>query len=226
MKKTLTRAALLWAVALSSHGAILTYTALNGVGGFLPAVGGSATYTEDFSAGAVYSNFQFLGGSGNTGLNRGVYGGQVTDQVDAQVGTVCPCPVQTTIISLNSGNMFGFAANWDLGAFGAGSNVIISIRRASDSAILTVGTISDFTSGYFFGWTSDEAFDQVILSGGNAVAQSAPSSWESFTFDNVLLENTSNGGGGGGGGGVPEPSTFGLMGVAMIGLGVLRKFRS
>ncbi len=118
-----------------------------------------------------------------------------------------------------------FGADFDLSPFGAGQGVLLTITFSNNTTqqlAVALGGLAGtgFETPFFFGFTSDTAFSSVTLSGGSVTPGQ---NGETFNLDNLLLEqagtNTQEPSG------VPQPSTFGLMGLAMVGLGFARKFR-
>lgn len=208
---------LLGAALAASSASAAVITTYNSLATFNASsiVGGSPTVTEDFNGNtSVFTTFTLLGGAGQLGHVRGFAGGLLIDQVTNTA------PLQTTVVTLNGGSMTAFGGTWDLGYAGPGSHVILTVTFA-DTSTQQVTTLTNTSGPFFFGFTSDTPFNSVTFSSANANGTFL----ETFTLDNVVVEQF-GGENGGGNGEIPEPSTFGMMGLAMIGLGAMRRFRS
>ena len=132
---------------------------------------------------------------------------------------------QTTTISLTSGEaMLGLIGLWDLSPNGAGSNLRITVNfQGGGSQDLTqilgntiLGAPGDGNPGqsatpFTFGFTSSQAFTSITISGALNVGV------ENYTLDNLQAGLVANA--------IPEPGTFGMVGLAMVGLGLLRRTR-
>jgi hypothetical protein len=177
-------------------------------------VGGSATVTETFAGNtSLFTTFSVA--PSPYGFSGDLRNTRITN-------------TYSEVVTLNAGNMTAFGGNWDLSPGGIGSGVKITISLVGGGTqvltpILGYATGTTGTNPFFFGFTSDVAFTAVTLSIGGQNGSFS----EVFTLDNLLVEQD-------GGAppppppppsGVPEPSTFGLMGAAMVGLGLLRRAR-
>lgn len=173
----------------------------------------SATETFNGSSSSIFTLQQL----GNTvGNNRGFdpVTGKFYDQVlNQSVGA------ETTNVSLiGNGAMYGVSGTWDLSFLGAGGGVKITLNLVGGGTqTLTQilgspnnGNTGNSSSAFFFGFTSDAAFTSFTLS-GNAVGVA-----ENYTIDNLTVLTTSP---------VPEPATFALMGLSLVGLGLARRAR-
>lgn len=174
--------------------------------------------TEQFNGTTGLLNIVLTGST----IGRGVQLTNYADVVDQN-------PLQTTTISRPglSGGMRAFGANWDLSPGGAGTNVLVTINfqgGGSQQLTYVLGSGGNLPAGgaFFFGFTSDTAFTSVTLSAANPDTVFALS--ESYTFDN-LTTASAPGGVTPTEGQVPEPATFGMMGAALLGLGLFRKAR-
>ena len=153
------------------------------------------------------------------GATHSVSGGVWNDVVSSTSS-----PAQTTTISLTNGNsMLGVIGLWDLSPGQNGSNIQITINfvgGGSQTLTQILGGTTGFASGnantgnatsqFTFGFTSSQAFSSFTLSGAIPVGQ------EAFNLDGLQAVSPTA---------VPEPGTFGLVGLAMVGLGLLRRAR-
>lgn len=202
---------------------ILTYTD-SGSFNSSSVVGGSTTVIEDFNTNA--SLFTTFNVEGTVGGTPGFTGGVRTTRVT---------PSYSEVITLDAGSMTAWGATFNMApGSGLGSGLRVRITFADTSTQLVTLSSGPFSGqnaiiGYnvgdggtfFFGFTSDTAFTSVtLLSAGASGLQN-----ETFNLDNMLVEQSGDAPEPPPSGGVPEPSTFGLMGAAMVGLGLFRKFR-
>jgi hypothetical protein len=193
--------------------------------GFATALGtgdSNGTYsnsvTEAFNGTvSLFTNISLQGGS--QGMIRGVGVSTFHDQVDANAGTL-----QTTTISRSGGVLLTAAgADWDLGPTGPGTNVTLTINfQGGGSQVLTYvlgANVGSPGASFFFGFTSDTAFESFTLQSANTSL--GGSTAETFDYDNLTTAAAAAPPPPS----VPEPATFGLMGAAMLGLGLVRRFR-
>ncbi len=207
--------------ASSAFAATILFTDANqfNLSSVVNANGPGPTFTENFNTNtSLFSTFNVQGSV--NGL-PGFSGGNVSGTTDGVRNTQVTFGY-SEVITLNSGNMTAFGATWDLSPGGAGAGVNITIALVGGGIQVISLPSNNFTSEFFFGFTSDVAFTSVTLSQAGLVGSGV----ETFNIDDMLIEqagavvppdNPPSG--------VPEPSTFGLMGGAMVGLGLIRKFR-
>lgn len=227
MKKLITLAVLSAAfTAPSAFGALVTY---NTSASFIASsvVGGTVTGTEAFG-GSSSTLFTITNNpNGGSSISGGIRSTKVTNGALSQPiysETITPIAGAAVTGGTLNGPLSAWGADFDivtLGGIGQGLNAIINFVGGSSTTISNINLLEPSPDGiFFFGVTvgaGDPLITSVILQAAN---QNSPDSIaESFSYDNVLVKGaiTSSG--------VPEPSTFGLMGAAMIGLGLLRRLR-
>jgi hypothetical protein len=76
-----------------------------------------------------------------------------------------------------------------------------TLNLVGGGSVLVGTEVPNTSTGEFFGFVSTDAFTSVFYDGGTQ-----PGSAETHTLDNLQFAA------------VPEPATFGLMGLAMAGL--------
>lgn len=200
--------------AMSAFGATITpFTNSTAFGTAVAAIPGTGTVTEGFntSSSSIFQitfNIHLLATSPTT---RGISGGSLLDEADSG-------RQQNTVISLlNGGPIYAVSGLWDLTPNGAGSGlrILLNFVGGGTQTLTQIlgptggGNVGNFTAPFFFGFTSDQAISSFqILPAGSVT--------ETFRLDNLTVATNVT---------IPEPSTFGLMGLALIGLGAFRSRR-
>lgn len=201
-------------MAGSAFGAVINpYTDSTAFGNATALYTSSATETFNNATSSIFTINDVGGGS-----FRGI---DTTQQklYDAVSNTNLGAAVQTANIGLiGNGNMYGVSGTWDLSFLNAGAGVKITLNLVGGGTqtltqILGVspsGNTGDSSAPFFFGFTSDTAFTSFTLSANlNGVT-------ENFTIDNLKALTAVP---------TPEPATFGMMGLALVGLGIARRAR-
>ncbi|WP_205836533.1 PEP-CTERM sorting domain-containing protein [Iodobacter violaceini] len=158
------------------------------------AVGGSFI-TEDFSDNSLIAGLNVSG----TGPRFSISDNRVNDSLTG--------PNSTTISY--SGKTKGFGGNFDLTPSGPGKGLKLSLSDGSLFNFTLPDEISNTYAGQFFGFVSDQYFSTVKLTAGTQGI--FPS--ESYNFDNIVIATAP----------VPEPETYALMGIGLIGLFAARR---
>lgn len=210
MKRLLTVSILGTALAASSaFGAIVTY---NNQGSFVTGtvIGGAILGVENFNSGnsslftltnnSAQSSFVNLGG-GDFAWQSGV-GVGVTQTITPVVGPL-------------SG--FGGTFNTSPGVLGSGLTITVNYASGGPSVFSNIG------NGTFFWGVGVDGVSPLITSVVIQAGTNPGFTGEVFQLDNV--QRVLPGNNEGPGPTVPEPSTFGLMGLAMVGIGLARKLR-
>ncbi len=146
--------------------------------------------TEDFSDAVLNAGVSVVSDSGN------VVGGEWSD-------LVVPGGASTTF-SFSQG-IFGFGGDWDLaGPGGQGTGIAITLTLLAGGTEILTTEIPRDTSNTFWGFVTNIAFTDVLLTAGTQV-----SGVETFTMDNMVYSSASP---------VPVPAAVWLFGSGVLGL--------
>jgi hypothetical protein len=203
-------AALGAATAVTSHAAVITPYTWAGTFNASAIVGGAPTYIENFDNNtALFTTFTLTGGVFvQNGVTRQVMNNSFRDQIDDGPGAA-----QSTAIGLiGGGSMTAFGAYFDLGIANFGQGIVITIDFGGGNTQV-VTTLAGFIG--FYGFTSDTPFVSVTLT---SQAGFASNMLEDLILDDIVIEASN--GPNPSPNGVPEPATFGMMGLALAGLGL------
>ncbi|WP_206434477.1 PEP-CTERM sorting domain-containing protein [Iodobacter ciconiae] len=118
----------------------------------------------------------------------------------------------STTISYTSG-LLGIGGNFDLSLNDPGMGIKLVLSGDTFSNFVIPTEINKYTTGGFFGLISDTAFSSLKLMAGT---QGTPCvNGEQYSLDNLSLATVAAP--------VPEPETYALMGVGLIGLIAARR---
>ncbi len=98
----------------------------------------------------------------------------------------------------------GFGANWDLTPDGAGTGIDIAIQLFSGGSLVGAGSIPNSFAGEFWGFTSTELFDKVVLTFGGQ-----PGNAETYYMDNMVFSPIP----------LPAAAWIGLAGMGCVAAG-------
>lgn len=190
-------AAALLGVGVDSKANAATFAIFTDRPSFEAAVDGTAV--EDFTDATLVPGLTIMSDSGF------ISGGRFQDFLGNSNN-----PTQTAFLTAQA--LIGIGGEFDLGAAGSGPGSGIQITAffvGGGSQALPIEIPNSFT-GNFFGFTSDMAFDKVVLSSGS---QLGPTGVESYDLDNLTLAPSA----------VPLPGTLPLLGGALAALALFQR---
>ena len=192
MKQLLIAGTALALVAFQSVSANAAITFFSSIPAFDAAAG--TVVVEDFADTTLVPGLSF------TSTVGAISGGLFNDRVVRGGAT-------TTFNIAGGTNAFGGLWNEQPGGFGQGLDFTITLLNLST---VVLATQLDGFSGQFFGFTSTDKFDTVLITAGNSGGVA-----ETYNLDDLRF-----------GAGVPEPTTWALMLLGFGGLGLsLRRAR-
>ena len=220
MKKLLTLAAVtLVLVGVSSAAVITTYTGptgSTGKPGWEAAVGAFSLFqfTGNFNAssGPTTVSLTQTGNNNYSGIVGNLYqdvltSGQIPNQTDPSL-----LALSTTTLTWSGGPMFAVGGLWNTAPNNEGGkiNIVLNLSGGGTQAVQTIGPINGF-----FGWISSAPFDSFTLSTNNNLFDNfgRPYGVEHYTLDDLQISA------------VPEPATLSMVGLALLGLGAIRRYR-
>lgn len=154
----------------------------------------SSVETEDFSDSVLNAGVSVVSDAGS------VIGGEWSDRLTPSG--------DTTTFSFASG-VFGFGGDWDLSPSGQGTGIIVTLTLLAGGTEVLTTEIPDTISGSFWGFVTDVAFTDVLLTAGTQGGVA-----ETYVMDNMVYSASP----------VPVPAAVWLFGSGLLGLlGVRRK---
>jgi hypothetical protein len=151
--------------------------------------------TEDFSDAALNAGVTVVSDAGS--VSGGVWSDRLVPSGDS------------TTFSFASA-IFGFGGDWDLaGPGGQGTGIAFTLTLLAGGTEVLTTEIPQTTAGTFWGFVTDVAFTDVLLTAGTQIGSA-----ETFYLDNMAYSSSP----------VPVPAAVWLFGSGLLGLlGVRRK---
>lgn len=180
----------MFGLTIQAHAATTVYTDKASWGSAFSTVA-----TEDFSDTVLNAGVTVVSDAGS------VTGGIWSDRMDPSG--------DTTTFSFASA-IFGFGGDWDLaGPGGQGTGIAITLTLLAGGTEVLTTEIPRTTAGTFWGFVTDVAFTDVLLTAGTQQGVA-----ETFHMDNMVYSASP----------VPVPAAVWLFGSGLLGLlGVRRK---
>ena len=133
--------------------------------------------------------------------------GTVPNQTDPSL-----LAVSSTTVTWSQGPMSAVGGFWNTApnSEGGGINILLNLAGGGTANVGTLGPINGF-----FGWLSTDAFTSFVLSTNNNLQDNfgRPYGVEHYTLDDLQIAT------------VPEPATLSMVGLALLGLGAIRRYR-
>lgn len=134
-----------------------------------------------------------------------------------QVNSTFTAPSSTTYAMTTAGDppLYGVGGTWATSVNGEGGGVNVLLNLFGGGTFSFVMSGPGVGTNGFFGWVSDTPFTSFVLSTNNNLLDNfgRPYGLEHYTVDNLQIAA------------VPEPATFSIVGLALLGLGAFKRYR-
>jgi len=133
--------------------------------------------------------------------------GHVPNQTDPSL-----LALNTTSFTWSGGTMYAIGGLWDTSPVSEGGKINIALF-AGNVGLAHAATLGPING--FFGFISDTPFTSFRLSTNNNLVDNfgLPYGVEHYTLDNLQIATA------------PEPATLSVLGLGLLGLGALRRYR-